>query len=59
MKADKLKLKQALEWASQRLKDYPHLGHLKVAEEAAVKFDLGPLDEEWLISLLPKSSHSG
>ena len=48
MKTDKLKLTTALDWVNRRLKEQPHLAKHKVVEEAAIRFNLGPLDEEWL-----------
>ena len=50
MKTDKLKLTTALDWVNRRLKDQPQLAKHKAVEEAATKFNLGPLDEEWLIN---------
>jgi hypothetical protein len=52
MKTDRLTLTRALDWANRHLQENPHLDRLKVAELAAVKFNLGPLDEEWLLRQL-------
>jgi hypothetical protein len=49
MKADAETLAKALDWVNTRLREEPGLGKLKAVEEAAMKFDLGPLDEEWLV----------
>jgi hypothetical protein len=54
MKTDKLNLTHALDWANRQLKECPHLSHVQVVDEAAVKFDLGPMDEDWLLNELSK-----
>jgi hypothetical protein len=47
-------LTHALDWANRQLKECPHLSHVQVVDEAAVKFDLGPMDEDWLLNELSK-----
>jgi hypothetical protein len=42
-------LAKALTWVNERLREQPPVDKLKAVEEAAMKFDLGPLDEEWLL----------
>jgi hypothetical protein len=45
-------LTKALDWVNHQLRLHPKLDKLKAVEEAAMKFDLGPLDEEWLLNQL-------
>jgi hypothetical protein len=52
MKSDAETLAKALSFALQRLKEDPPLGKWKAAEEAAMRFNLGPLDAEWLLNQL-------
>ena len=49
MSASAETLARALDWVHRELKLHPKTGRLRIVEEAAVKFDLGPLDEEWLL----------
>jgi hypothetical protein len=56
MSADAETLAKALDWANRELALHPAMGKWKVAEEAAKKFDLGPLDEEWLLNQLTKGA---
>jgi hypothetical protein len=42
-------LARALDWALRRQRENPDTTALEVVEEAATRFDLGPLDEEWLL----------
>jgi hypothetical protein len=51
-KTDRLVLAQALDWANRHLKEYPQAQPLMVAGEAAVKFGLSPIEEEWLLGEL-------
>jgi len=54
MKSEKHILADALDWANRYLKEHPELGRIKVVEEAAFKYDLGPMDEDWLLNELCK-----
>ena len=49
MKTDPVTLTRALDWINRQLKETPGADKLKVVEAAAIRFDLGPLDEEWLL----------
>jgi len=57
MSADAETLAKALDWVHQQLRLHPNLGKLKAVEEAATKFDLGPLDEEWLLNQVKERKH--
>jgi hypothetical protein len=51
-KADAETMAKALDWVNHQLRLHPKLDKLKAVEEAAMKFDLGPLDEEWSLNQL-------
>jgi hypothetical protein len=42
-------LARALEFALRKLREEPKASMLKIVEETATQFNLGPLDEEWLL----------
>jgi hypothetical protein len=48
-------LTKALQHALDLLRHEPGMTKLRAAEEAAKQFDLGPLDEEWLLNHLTAS----
>lgn len=52
MSADAETLAKALQYATELLRHEPGLAKLAAAEQAAQQFDLGPLDEEWLLNHL-------
>jgi hypothetical protein len=45
-------LAKALQHALELLRQEPHLTKLQATEKTAQRFDLGPLDEEWLLNHL-------
>ena len=52
MSADAEILAKALRHALDLLEYEPGMTKLRATEEAAKQFDLGPLDEEWLLNHL-------
>jgi hypothetical protein len=56
MSADGETLHKALRHALTLLKQEPGLALFTAAEEAAKQFDLGPLDEEWLLHHLKQEA---
>jgi hypothetical protein len=44
------KIRSAVKWISQSLQDDPASPFRKLIEEACQKFNLSPLDEEYLVS---------
>ena len=52
-------LTKALQHALELLRHEPGMTKLKAAEKAAQEFDLGPLDEEWLLNHLTDDKHAG
>ena len=55
MSADATTLAKALRHALDLLKHEPGMTKLRATEAAAKQFDLGPLDEEWLLNHLTTS----
>lgn len=58
MSADAETLAKALQYATALLQDEPGMTKLRATEEAAKQFDLGPLDEEWLLNHLTATGHA-
>jgi len=52
MSADATTLAKALKFALDLLEHEPGMTKLRATEAAAMQFDLGPLDEEWLLNHL-------
>ena len=48
-------LRKAVKWISEERKYNPKAITTKLIEEACLKFDLSPMDEEYLISFLKKN----
>ena len=42
-------VKQAVKWIDDRLFDDPRADRMKLVEQAARRFDLSPLDEDFLL----------
>lgn len=42
-------IKQAVKWIEDQLRDKPDLNRLKLVDEAARRFDLSPLDADFLM----------
>ena len=42
-------LRKAMRWLDERAREAPGLDKLKLVSEAAARFDLSPLEEEFLI----------
>jgi hypothetical protein len=51
-KADAEKRAKTLDWVNLLLKDHPEMDKVKAVEETALRFDLSPLEEEWLLRQL-------
>ncbi len=43
-------LRRALRWLDERVREAPGLDRLKLISEAASRFDLTPLEEDFLVS---------
>jgi hypothetical protein len=48
-------LRRAVEWIAEERRQHPARHKLLVVEEAAMRFNLGPSQEEWLLQMLAKS----
>ena len=55
MTANAETLAKALLFATELLRHEPGMTKLMATEKAALQFDLGPLDEEWLLNHLTES----
>ena len=53
-KADAEKRAKALDWLTILLKEQPQLSMIEAVEQTALRFDLSPLEEEWLLRQLQK-----
>ena len=51
-KEDAEKRSKALDWLNLTLKEHPQMSKARAVEETALKFDLSPLEEEWLLRQL-------
>jgi len=49
MAAGEAPIKQAVKWIDERLEDEPKADRLKLVDEASRRFDLSPLDTDFLI----------
>ena len=57
MSASHETLVRALDWVNKRLRESPPVNKLKAIDEASIRFDLSPLDQEWLICQLTKDKN--
>lgn len=51
-KAEAEKRAKALDWLNILRKEHPAMSKLEAVEKTAVRFDLNPLEEEWLLQQL-------
>jgi hypothetical protein len=51
-------LRRALKWISDRRREEPGARLVALVEEAGRRFDLGPLDQEFLFATLAKKAAS-
>lgn len=49
MAAGEAPIKQAVAWIDERLRDEPDAERLRLVDEAARRFDLSPLDADFLM----------
>ena len=42
-------IKQAIKWIDEQLHDHPEANRVKLVDEASRRFDLSPLDEDFLV----------
>ena len=48
MAAGEAPIKQAVKWIEEQLRDHPGVDRVKLVDETSRRFDLSPLDEEFL-----------
>jgi len=46
------KLKQAVQWISEKRKENPGINHVTLVNDASFRFDLSPKDSEFLLRLV-------
>jgi hypothetical protein len=57
-KAEAEKRAKALDHLNLLLKDHPGMDKVKAIEQTALKFDLSPLEEDWLLRQLVDNTKS-
>ena len=55
-KAEAEKRAKALDYLNRLLKEHLGMGKVKAIEQTALKFDLSPLEEDWLLRQLAEST---
>jgi hypothetical protein len=56
MAAGESPIKQAIKWIDERLREHPHADRVHLVGEASRRFDLSPLDEDFLVRHLAERS---
>jgi hypothetical protein len=56
MAAGETPIKQAVTWIDDQLRDNPAADRVKLVDEASMRFDLTPLDADFLYRLLAERS---
>ena len=51
------KLKNAIEWISEKRKNNPNIKAMQLAEDASLRFDLSPRDSEFLLRFVKDGEH--
>ncbi len=49
-------IKQAVQWIDEQIHDHPDADRMKLVDEASRRFDLSPLDEDFLVRHLAERS---
>ncbi len=52
-------IKQALKWIEEQVRDHPDTDRTKLVDEAGRRFDLSPLDEDFLMRHLADRPRAG
>jgi hypothetical protein len=58
MSAGEAPIKQAVQWIHEQLRDNPQADRTKLIDEAGRRFDLTPLDSEFLVRQLSQQQSS-
>ena len=58
MAAGESPIKQAVKWMDDQLQDRPGADRMKLVDEASRRFDLSPLDADFLVRHLAQRSES-
>jgi hypothetical protein len=59
MSAGESPIKQAVKWIDDHLSDDPHADRLRLIDEASRRFDLSPLDADFLARHLAERTSGG
>jgi hypothetical protein len=51
-------IKAAIKWIDEQMRDHPEANRLKLIDEAGRRFDLTPMDEEFLLRHFAERSPS-
>jgi hypothetical protein len=49
-------IKQSVQWIDEQIHDHPDADRMKLVHEASRRFDLSPLDEDFLVRHLAERS---
>jgi hypothetical protein len=49
-------IKQAIEWIDEKLREHPRADRMKLVDDASRRFDLTPLDADFLLRHLAERS---
>ena len=59
MAAGEAAIKQAIKWLDEKLRDDPAAPRVKLVDEASRRFDLTPLDADFLLRHLAERGRTG
>jgi hypothetical protein len=51
-------IRGAVKWIDEQLRDHPKVDRVKLVEQASRRFDLSPLDEEFLLRHIAERSNT-
>lgn len=58
MAAGEAPIKAAIKWIDEQMRDHPKAARLKLVDEAGRRFDLTPMDQEFLLRHFAERSPS-
>ncbi len=59
MAAGEAPIKQAVKWIDEQIRDHPDTDRLRLVDEAGRRFDLSPLDQDFLARHLAERPRAG
>jgi hypothetical protein len=51
-------IRSAVKWIDEQLREHPKVDRVKLVDEASRRFDLSPLDEEFLLRHIAERSNT-